>query len=89
MKKILKAVLLGLTSALIFVACSETKTDKKESQKGEMMTVQTSKGEVNLPKNPKKVAIFDYGALDTINALGIDAKIATPVSSIPKSLEKT
>ena len=88
MKKILKMTLLTIISALFFVACAESKKEEGKAGNVEMITVQTSKGEVKVPKIPKKVAIFDYGVLDTIDALGIQAEIATPVKSLPKSLKK-
>lgn len=87
MKKLLNAVLLGVVSMILIAACSNSK-DEGEKKIGETITVQTAKGEVAVPKNPKKVAIFDYGTLDTLDALGVEAELALPLKDIPKSLEK-
>lgn len=88
MKRLLNLALLGVVSMFLIVACSNSKSDGGDSKQVETIPVQTSKGEVNVPKNPKKVAIFDYGTLDTLDALGVEVELAIPVKGIPKNLEK-
>lgn len=36
------------------------------------VTIQTARGEVTLPANPQKVAVFDITALDDLTAIGVD-----------------
>ncbi|MDE6357557.1 MAG: siderophore ABC transporter substrate-binding protein [Eubacteriales bacterium] len=54
----------------------------------QMVTIEHSKGTVEVPKNPKKIAVFDFGILDIIDSLGIDVDLALPVDSIPTYLSK-
>lgn len=69
MKKLVKTILFGLVSTLVFIACSNSKKEETE-KKVETILIQTSKGEVKVPKDVKKVAIFDFGSLDTMDTLG-------------------
>lgn len=87
MKKLVKTILFGLVSTLVFIACSNSKKEETE-KKVETILIQTSKGEVKVPKDVKKVAIFDFGSLDTMDTLGVKVEIATATQSIPKSIEK-
>lgn len=87
MKKLVKTILFGLVSTLVFIACSNSKKEETE-KKVETILIQTSKGEVKVPKDIKKVAIFDFGSLDTMDTLGVKVEIATATQSIPKSIEK-
>mgnify|MGYP003458728070 FL=1 len=87
MKKLVKIILFGLVSTLVFIACSNSKKEETE-KKVETIVIQTSKGEVKVPKDIKKVAIFDFGSLDTMDTLGVKVEIATATQSIPKSIEK-
>lgn len=84
MKKILLSSLLLL---MLVISCG--KSEKAEEKKGEKVTVKTSKGDVEVTKGAKKVVVFDFGVLDTIDALGVEnVEFMLPVSSLPKSLEK-
>lgn len=44
-------------------------------------------GEVTVKKNPKNVVVFDFGALDTLDKLGVEIK-ALPKANIPAYLSK-
>ncbi|KRU27687.1 iron ABC transporter substrate-binding protein [Clostridium sporogenes] len=44
-------------------------------------------GETTLKKNPKKVVVFDYGTLDSLDKMGIEIK-GLPKSNIPSYLSK-
>ncbi|APQ98523.1 siderophore ABC transporter substrate-binding protein [Clostridium botulinum] len=44
-------------------------------------------GEATLKKNPKKVVVFDYGTLDSLDKMGIEIK-GLPKSNIPSYLSK-
>lgn len=59
-----------------------------ESAQAEELTIKHSKGETTVKLNPIKVVVFDMGILDIIDALGIDAELAAPVSSIPEYLSE-
>ena len=65
----------------------ETAASSSEVEKGNL-TVKDSEGnEVEVPKNPGKVVVFDMGSLDTINQLGAgDSVIATAKDNLPAYL---
>lgn len=50
------------------------------------ITITHSKGIAVVKENPKKAVVFDMGALDIIQSLGIEAEFAVPVSSVPEYL---
>ncbi len=45
-------------------------------------------GSVQLPVQPKRVAVLDYGSLETIDALGATPELAVPKKLIPSYLAK-
>ncbi|MGU3473738.1 siderophore ABC transporter substrate-binding protein [Paenibacillus sp. D51F] len=56
---------------------------------GGMVTIKHKLGEATIAKNPQKIVAFDFGALDTLDALGLEANIAgVPATSLPAYLEK-
>ncbi len=52
------------------------------------ISVSQPKGNVEVPLNPKRVVVMDYGSLDTIDALNLDLELAVPKRSMPKYLSK-
>ncbi|WP_126429022.1 siderophore ABC transporter substrate-binding protein [Brevibacillus marinus] len=53
----------------------------------EELTIKHQLGETKVKKNPQKVVVFDMGALDTLDKLGI-AVAGVPQDSLPSYLEK-
>ncbi|WP_201305449.1 siderophore ABC transporter substrate-binding protein [Paenibacillus puerhi] len=53
----------------------------------EVLTIKHQLGEAKVKKNPQKVVVFDFGALDTLEKLGIPV-IGVPQANIPPYLEK-
>lgn len=92
MIKKLSLLLLVAMLAVVAVACGSVKEKeesgtKKESAKSEEFTVKHQLGETKVKTNPKKVVVFDMGALDTLDKLG--AKVAAvPHDGLPKYLSK-
>ncbi|WP_027702744.1 siderophore ABC transporter substrate-binding protein [Metaclostridioides mangenotii] len=93
MKKLF-SMLLVLTMTVVIAAGCSPKSDKKEESKNATESSESagevvfkhSKGETKIPKNPKKVVVFDMGILDTMQALDVDADTAVPLDSLPKYL---
>lgn len=97
----MKKKLIGFISVLAVItlvlgACggNDAKKDAKETKMSEVAkdtTVKVTDGEgkeVEVPKNPKKVVVFDMGSLDTINQLGVgEAVIGAPLKTLPKYLD--
>lgn len=85
MKKILLSSVIALF-VLFLAACGDTeKEDTKEAS--EEITITHELGETTVEKNPEKVVVFDYGALDTLDALDIEVA-AIPRGVVPSYLEK-
>ena len=53
------------------------------------VTIPTARGEVTLPSPPAKIAVFDSGSLDTLQALGVKVDGAPDVSKILPYLKQT
>lgn len=52
------------------------------------MTVTHALGAVEIPVNPKRVAVLDYGTLETIDSLGASPVLALPKKFLPPYLSK-
>ncbi|WP_042461569.1 siderophore ABC transporter substrate-binding protein [Neobacillus dielmonensis] len=95
MRKKLGLFSLILTILIIVAACgSQEKTStsasnegKKMQEESKEMTIKHQYGEVVLEKNPKKVVVFDFGVLDTLDALGVKV-VGIPQAIVPESLKK-
>jgi iron complex transport system substrate-binding protein len=95
MKK-LRLILFMFTFMLLLAACGSTEeTSKSSGSEGEQKTEEKAKdvtinhkyGEVTIEKNPKKVVVFDFGVLDTLDTLGVEIT-GLPQAIVPKTLEK-
>ncbi|WP_042357241.1 siderophore ABC transporter substrate-binding protein [Bacillus rubiinfantis] len=91
-----KYSMLGLLFSIMLVlaACGGTSKDEGTSKKtsgsnanSETITVKSQYGEAKVEKNPKKVVVFDFGILDTLDELGVEVT-GVPQMAIPKYLEK-
>jgi iron complex transport system substrate-binding protein len=92
MIKKLSLLLLVAMLAVVAVACGSDKekeesSAKKESAKSEEITVKHQLGETKVKTNPEKVVVFDMGALDTLDKLGVEVA-AVPHDGLPKYLSK-
>ncbi|KWW20765.1 ABC transporter [Peribacillus simplex] len=90
MIKKISVLLLIAMLAVVAVACGSDKDKeetgpKKESAKSEEMTVKHQLGETKVKTNPKKVVVFDMGALDTLDKFGVEVA-AVPHDGLPKYL---
>ncbi|WP_203340476.1 siderophore ABC transporter substrate-binding protein [Planococcus beijingensis] len=67
---------------------TESDTATAKAEETEEMTVKHEFGETTFDKNPEKVVVFDYGVLDSMDKLGIEAVAGVPQESLPAYLEK-
>lgn len=93
MKKFFVVATLSLLSLAILGACGKTNQGTQDTtgtvKESAMIIVKDSNGSIEVPKNPKKVVVFDNGSLDTIDALGAGATvIGAPTENLPKYLEQ-
>lgn len=67
---------------------TESDTATAGAEETEEMTLTHELGETTFDKNPEKVVVFDYGVLDSIDKLGVEAVAGVPQESLPAYLEK-
>ncbi len=65
----------------------KSKQNKKQEVSNKDITITHKLGEARLKKNPKKVVVFDYGTLDSLDKMGVEVK-GLPKSNIPSYLSK-
>lgn len=95
MKKLL-LIAFTLMMAAFLAACgadeeatdSNTASADTKSAETEEITVTHELGETTFDKNPEKVVVFDFGILDSMEKLGIEAVAGVPQANIPSYLEK-
>lgn len=88
-----KWLLIAFTLMIVAVlaACGsteETTESDTANAETEEMTVKHELGETTFNKNPEKVVVFDYGVLDSLDKLGVEAVAGVPQASLPAYLEK-
>lgn len=80
----MKKYLIGLTIALLglgLAGCGSANSAGTDDSTGKSaaetatLEVEDSNGQITVPKNPKKVVVFDNGSLDTLDALGVGDKV--------------
>lgn len=81
-------ILVILLMSIVAVACGDKGDSETEQvEEKETITVTHTFGETDVEKNPEKVLVFDFGVLDTLDALGIDV-VGIPQQTVPAYLEK-
>lgn len=99
MKKISMMLLLAALM-IVLAACGAKDNDKAKdegtksstpdaSETAEMVSVkhELSETPVEVPKNPEKVVVFDFGTLDTLDELGVEVA-GLPRATVPGYLSK-
>lgn len=77
MKKLATALL-----ALAFLCGTAFAADRPE------VSITHTLGTISVPVKPERVVVMDYGSLDTLEALGVAARLALPKSNLPSYLAK-
>lgn len=76
MKKI-QTVLLAFAVLIVLAGCQATGSGTT----AESMTITDARGETQVPVNPQKVAVLDFGHLDTLKQLGLEDRIIGTVTA--------
>jgi ferric enterobactin transporter binding protein len=69
--------------AVLLAACSPEPAAEKtvsvasQATPASTLTVPTARGDAVVPKNPERVAVYDWAALDTLTELGVDVGATT------------
>lgn len=78
--------------ALSLASCGANTTEQEPAAdsaeaggEANSITVEHKQGETDVPVNPEKVVVFDYGSLDTLDTLGVEIAGA-PKDNLPDSL---
>ncbi|ANU16096.1 ABC transporter [Planococcus maritimus] len=93
MKKWAMAILM-LAMLAVLAACgaeeeaTDSQTADAQTTEAETMTVTHELGETEVPKNPEKVVVFDFGILDTLDQLDVESVAGVAQGNIPTYLEK-
>lgn len=97
MKKLSFIFAILFVTAVLAACGSNTNKDNEQANEGngnnneqqeETLTIKHELGETPVQKNPKKVVVFDFGALDTLDALGVEEVVGLPKMNIPNYLSK-
>ncbi|MCG3086793.1 siderophore ABC transporter substrate-binding protein [Sporosarcina cyprini] len=91
------SITLLLAALMLVLAACGSKSDDKSSSKdsngssepaqSETVSVKHEYGDVEVPKNPEKVVVFDFGTLDTLDDLGVEVA-GLPRANVPGYLSK-
>ncbi|MGN0145520.1 MAG: siderophore ABC transporter substrate-binding protein [Clostridium sp.] len=85
-RRLLSMLLTAVVAAGVLTGCG-TAADA-ENKTTEMITVTDRNGEVEVPKNPEKVVVLDYGSLDVLEEIGVDSVVGVPKNGMPEYLNK-
>ena len=58
------------------------------NNEGETIVVTHELGETTVNKNPKRIVVFDYGILDSLDKLGVEGIVGVVQSGLPEHLSK-
>ncbi|MDT9694040.1 hypothetical protein Q5762_38085, partial [Streptomyces sp. P9(2023)] len=60
---------------------STQQQETSSSQVAKTVTITDANGQLEVPKNPQKVVVFDNSALDTMNQLGLGERVVGAATS--------
>ena len=63
-------------------------TGAEGNSQGETVLVNHELGETTVNKNPKRVVVFDYGILDSLDKLGVEGIVGVVQDGLPEHLSK-
>src|SRR5690606_31411857 len=62
-------------------------TTNEDAASADEITIKHELGNTTIAKNPETVVVFDYGALETLDKLGVEVA-GVPQGNLPSYLEK-
>ncbi|OAB42805.1 siderophore ABC transporter substrate-binding protein [Paenibacillus glacialis] len=102
MKKSVLMIIMTVMMAVVMAACGNNNTKDAKTETTEPagnktntaapaeskeLTIKHKLGEAKVQTNPKKVVVFDYGVLDSLDKLGVEVS-GVPQANIPPYLSK-
>lgn len=85
-KRLLSVLLTTVVAAGILAGCG--KSSESANNEVQTITVTDRNGEIEVPKNPEKVVVLDYGSLDILDEIGVENVVGVPKSGMPEYLDK-
>jgi iron chelate ABC transporter, periplasmic iron chelate-binding protein len=87
----LRLTALAVCCALALGACSpkdsasnqNAQTAPAAQTEGASLTVKTARGDAKLPQNHERIAVYDFGVLDTLNKLGVKTGLSVNQNWLP------
>ncbi|MBW4005237.1 siderophore ABC transporter substrate-binding protein [Neisseria meningitidis] len=89
----LRLTALTLCTVLALGACSPQNSDSAPQAKEQAVsaaqtesasvTVKTARGDVQIPQNPERIAVYDLGMLDTLSKLGVKTGLSVDKNRLP------
>ena len=84
----MKKIIVGIIVVFIaFIGFMYIKSSENQGAEVEKVVIEHFLGSVEVPKNPKRVVVFDYGILDILDTLGANV-IGLPRDMVPEHLSK-
>jgi len=98
LKKNVLMIIMTVMMAIVVAACGNNNTKEAKTETTEPtnaatpteskeLTIKHKLGETKLQTNPKKVVVFDFGILDSLDKLGVEVA-GVPQANIPPYLKK-
>ncbi|MFV0396279.1 MAG: siderophore ABC transporter substrate-binding protein [Coprobacillaceae bacterium] len=86
MKKLTTLLLAVLMVVLVGCSNNDSKEEDTTKKEDEVITIKHAKGTTEINGEVKKAAVFDFGVLDSMEALDVDVEVALPVDNLPEYL---
>jgi len=88
-KKLSVFLFVSLLTMIIAACGANNEKTSSSAKKDSVLTIKHQLGESKVAKNPKKVVVFDFGSLDTLDKLGLSESVAgVPQQNTPKYLKQ-
>lgn len=91
MKKYIYLILSATLILGLFTGCTKADNNSVDASTDftpSNITIEHTKGIVDVPQEIKKAVVFDFGILDIMDALDAEVELAAPISSLPAYLDK-
>nr|WP_092069033.1 siderophore ABC transporter substrate-binding protein [Dendrosporobacter quercicolus]NSL47320.1 siderophore ABC transporter substrate-binding protein [Dendrosporobacter quercicolus DSM 1736]SDL85118.1 iron complex transport system substrate-binding protein [Dendrosporobacter quercicolus] len=88
MKKRLASWVAAATLAITLTGCATSGATPGQASAATSIKVTHNLGETEVPLNPRRVVVFDFSMLDTMDALGVAPILALPKNYAPAYLAK-
>lgn len=66
---------------------AEESAEEPQETSSDTVVIEHLEGSTEVPVNPEKIVVMDFGMLDTMDQLGVQAEYAVPANNIPAYLD--